>query len=492
MNVWQTSAPTGRLAGLGARLKHALPLMAVLFFASLLGAATGLGLGIFIAVLVTVGVISALMLRDYRIGVVALVVLMPFSDTTLLPRNMFGIAGFNPSTLILLGTAAVYFLRTSFAQGGALRVPGAFIWLYALPIVLAGLLGTMYVKNIHPGFIYEGLANNTEPLSYLRGVVVKPLLFTLYAYLLVAAVRDSKRPELFLIPYVMSLALMALLVFYAAYSSGLGLGGLSDSRNRRALSTIGLHSNELGPLLVTGAVFVMFTQAGLRNALARACCWAAIGLAAVAAVLTFSRAAFLALLIASGFFFFGAKNAVRLMLGVLVLALIVMVLPQEVIDRATQGMQPGATDVKSMSKSDELTAGRVAGIWIPVLSDIAQSPLIGRGSMSMMWSSAIWTGATPQNVTHPHNAYLRLLMDMGVIGLVVVLSGVVLLWRHLRQIAADAQQSPLAQAAARGMSVVLMVFAVVCVTGTSWTPMPIHVFIWGGLGIALGVSVKPQ
>ncbi|MEK8085851.1 O-antigen ligase family protein [Aquabacterium sp. A3] len=488
MNVWQENVPASRLAGLGAWIKKALPIVAVLFFASLMGAATGLGLGILIALLVVMVAVGALMLWDYRVGVVALILIMPVSNTYLFPRQLFGITGFSPENLILLGTAGVYFLKHLFSQDGPLKVSSKFFWFYVLPLLAAGFIGSTHVNNIFPGYLIDNQIKYSTPAPYLRDVVIKPLFFMLYAYLVAAAAKESRRPNLLLIPFVLSILVMVLVVFYGALSSGLGLAGLADSTNRQALNVVGMHANELGPMLVTGIVFVLFIQAGLRSVAVKAACWAVMGVAAVAVMLTFSRAAFLGLMIAAGFYFFGAKNGVRLLAGVLVISVIAMLLPQEVIDRISEGIKPGATDVQSMGKTDKLTAGRVAGIWIPVLYDIAQSPIVGRGMMSMLWSNASWTGLTPHLITHPHNAYLRLLMDMGLMGTLAVLTGVFLLWQKFRSLSTQDFAPTWLRAGARGGAMVLFVFAIFGITGSSWMPVPMQILAWGALGLILGAA----
>lgn len=488
MNVWQTSAPSGRMTGFLGWVKKALPLVAVLFFASLMGAATGLGLGVLIALLVVMVAVGALMLWDYRVGVVALILIMPVSNTYLFPRQLFGITGFSPENLILLGTAGVYFLKKIFSQAGPLKVSGGFFWFYVLPLVLAGLWGAAHTHKIFPGYFVDGQIKYSAPAPYLRDVVLKPLFFLLYGYLVAAAARDSKRPELLLVPFVGSMLVMVTVVFYGAAASGLGLAGLADSTNRQALNVVGMHANELGPMLVTGVVFVLFAQAGLKSSWAKAGCWFVVSIAAMAVMLTFSRAAFLALVIAAGFYFFGARNGVRLLAGVLVISVVGMLLPQEVIDRVTEGFQPGAADVQSMSKTDKLTAGRVAGIWLPVLGDIASSPVIGRGLMSMLWSDASWSGITPHLVSHPHNAYLRGLMDMGFVGLGLVLFGVYLLWLRMRRISLDPRAPSWLAALARGGAVAIVAYSVICVTGSSWLPVPMQIMLWGGFGLVLGAA----
>lgn len=490
MNVWQTSAPTGRMAGLLGWMKKALPIVAVLFFASLMGAATGLGLGILIALLVVMVAVGALMLWDYRVGVVALILIMPVSNTYLFPRQLFGITGFSPENLLLLGTAGVYLLKNVFSQQGLLKASPKFAWFYVLPLLVGGAVGALYVKNIFPGYLIDNQIKYSAPIPYLRDVVLKPLFLLLYAYLVAAAVRDSKKPEYFIAPFVASLLVMVLVVFYGAIASGLGLSGLAESTNRQALNVVGMHANELGPMLVTGIVFVIFTQAGLKSSLVKFFCWVIVGVAAVAVMLTFSRAAFLALFISAAFFFFGAKNGVRLLGGILVVSVVALLLPQEVIDRVTEGFQPGAADVNSMSKTDKLTAGRVAGIWAPALADVAQSPIFGRGLMSMLWSNASWAGLTPKLVTHPHNAYIRILMDMGIVGALLVFYGVFCLWRSAITNASRPDLPSWLRAASRGFAVVLVVYAVICVTGSAWTPLPMQIFLWGALGVVFGGALK--
>ncbi len=490
--VKQYLVPAARAVEVPGWWKAPLLVLGVLLVAMVLGAAVGLGLGYLIVILLAGLIVGALMLWDYRIGVVTLILILPVSNTYLFPKQLFGITGFSPANLVLLGTAGLYLLKKAFSQKGFMKVAPPFFWLYLLPFLLAGLWGTQYVHKIFPGFLIGDQIKYSTPVPYLRDVVLKPLFLLIYAYLVAGAVRDSRSPKAYLASYLASLLLMSSVVFYGALFSGLGLAGLADSTNRQALNAVGMHANELGPLLVLGIIFVMFVQAGISQVWARALCWAVGAVASVAVMLTFSRAAYLALVIGAGFYFLGARNGLRLFAGLIIISLLVMVLPQEVIDRITEGMQPGAADVQSMGKTDKLTAGRVAGIWIPVLGDIANSPLIGRGLMSMLWSNATWAGLTPNLVTHPHNAYLRALMDMGVLGLGCVLFGAFLLWKYMRQVSNTPTLPVWLAGGARGVSIMVMAFGVIAVTGTAWTPVPLQVMLWGAIGIVVGAASRAE
>ena len=71
---------------------------------------------------------------------------------------MMGITGLNPINLLLAGTLGAYLLRGRLEHPGPL-VPQPLLWLYVVPIVLAGLIGTRYVDDIHPGF-FEAMVVN--------------------------------------------------------------------------------------------------------------------------------------------------------------------------------------------------------------------------------------------------------------------------------------------------------------------------------------------
>src|SRR4029077_13453340 len=50
-----------------------------------------------------------LCLRDFRVGVALLIVIMPISSSTLFPHAMFGMTGMNPLNLLIVATLAVFF-----------------------------------------------------------------------------------------------------------------------------------------------------------------------------------------------------------------------------------------------------------------------------------------------------------------------------------------------------------------------------------------------
>ena len=131
-------------------------------------------------------------LRDFRIERCC-IVLLPISNTYLFPRAMLGITGLNPVNLLLLGTLASYLLHGLF--DGSLRrfMPRPLLWLYIVPFIIAGALGSSHVGDIAPGLYRYILIEFDTPTSYIRDAVVKPLSLVIFALLVGAAMSRSAK-----------------------------------------------------------------------------------------------------------------------------------------------------------------------------------------------------------------------------------------------------------------------------------------------------------
>jgi hypothetical protein len=171
-------------------------------------------LGAFFGLVVAVAGVNALylcvsligcifILRDFRIGVVLLILLLPISRSTVFPHEIMGITGLNPLNLLLLGTLGAYLLRALF--DGSLRsfVPRPLLWLYIVPILVGGVLGSRHLGEIPP-VLFSKLVEFESVTGYFRDVVVKPLSIVVFALLVGAAVSHSEKPEKFLAPMLVS------------------------------------------------------------------------------------------------------------------------------------------------------------------------------------------------------------------------------------------------------------------------------------------------
>src|SRR6267378_2768065 len=139
-------------------------------------------------------------LLDFRIGVVLLILLMPFWRSPVFPHEMLGITGLNPLNLLLLGTLGSCLLL-GLSDGSIRRfMPRPLLWLYIVPFLVAGALGSRHVGDIAPGYFIDGSISFYNAAGYIRDLVVKPLFLVVFALLVGAAVARSEKPEKFLVP----------------------------------------------------------------------------------------------------------------------------------------------------------------------------------------------------------------------------------------------------------------------------------------------------
>jgi O-antigen ligase len=427
----------------------------------------------------------AFILRDFRIGVVLLVVLLPVSRSRVFPHEMLGITGLNPFNMLLFGTLAAFLFHAMFE--GSLRrfVPRPLLWLYVVPILIAGALGSVHVDEI-PHFLFK-LAEFESVTGYVRDMIVKPLLMVVFALLVGAAVSRSEKPERFLVPTLISIWVMVSIVVVFVLLEGVSLREMASSESREFLSVLGMHANELGRLYATAYALLLFTWVESKSPGLRLVLPLSMGLVVVALVLTFSRGAFLGFILVNVLFLLWRRNAKTLILFALLAACVLLLLPEAVYDRVSTGFGPGAD-----SGSNTISAGRIEHIWLPLLPEIPRSPIYGHGLGSILWSEAMRRGAGVAilAVGHPHNAYLQALLDMGVAGLILLCAYFAHVWRGFRALSVDPTLGPTLRGFYLGAAAGLASLLISYTTDSSLTPGPEQSFLWLAIGVMYGQRSK--
>jgi O-antigen ligase len=467
-----------------------LATMAAIAVALVTGFFSGLGGGHYAAAFVVVMIVVGGVMRDYRFGVFALVLAFPISTTTIVPRSMFGVGGLNPMNLLLAVTLATCLLsrRKNSAQGNQAGMDGKVLWLLVVPMILGGLWGSTQVGNINPMVRDSEEFHSVDTAQeYLLYYVMRPLLMVLYAWLISCAVRDGTQVKHLLWAFGFSVLIFAGVVLYGFAASGLDLGDMMSPRARATLGWLGLHNNEVGPMGVSALAILLFAatkqSAGLRLFL-----FGVVGLTLLAAMLSFSRNAFFGLLVVFlGYFFGGRVKWWKFATGVVVLMIAALFMPRAFYERAMTGIGGGGS-VKSAT-NDPLTAGRMSGVWIPVMDDIMLSPVYGHGLEGILWNKSSHNFESNDAFHHPHNAYLRIVLDLGFVGGALVFAfwiGVGKLARRLSE--PSSGLSPPECALADAAKWALIVIAVQGITGGSFTPITSHVFAWFAFGLLFGLK----
>lgn len=400
-------------------------------------------------------------LRDYRVGVVLLALVLPVLP--MLPS----VRGLNPANYLVLATW-LGFVARRWRLGppgpGAVRPPIVALplplWVcFALPAALGMLVAWPHigegVRN-YPSVI--DAQREFHPPTYLVDRFVKPLLyFFSFAFLLANAVRDSHKPERFIAVLALSAVAPALAVFWTVAQYP---GSLADlARDREFMAARGMHANEFGLLLALMCGPLLFVAGAPGQGRWRALALCSLALVVPALLLTFSRGGLLAALIAFAGFLWHHRRLKTLLVSAALASVALLVAPSELHERFGAGLRAGALADTHRADKDELTAGRVHG-WTLLAPEVLESPWIGRGLGSTQWSAAVAAGRYRAN--HPHNIYLELLMDLGLLGLVAMTVLHATYLKRLRQLA----QAPVLPAVLRSFF-----------QGARWA-------LWGGLAMA--------
>lgn len=465
-----------------SRLRRALVVAALLAFGVMWGAAVAYaGLG---AALICISLLACVFcLRDFRWGVVLLILIMPISSSFLFPHSMFGISGLNPLNLLLAATLGSYIL--AYAGKGALKALGSrpLVFLYIAPIVVGALLGMSHANEIPGIFVDMEWIEYVGPGGYLRDLLFKPMLLVLYAMLVGVAVGHSRTTGRFLTPMLISMWVMALLVIVFIVASGVSLSQLAGTYERSFLSPLGMHANDLGRLYATAYALLLFIWDRTPRASLKAFLLVSMGLVAAALLLTFSRGAIVAFVIVNVIYLFSRRKLKTLILGAMLLPVVLALMPGAIWSRLDMGMGQGV---------NEVSAGRVSGIWAPLMPWAADSPIWGHGLQSLLWSPAMRGGHMLQ-VTHPHSAWLQAVLDTGFIGLILMLAfwmGHV--WRGFRALARDPSLEPEVGGFFEGAAAGLLGIVIANVAGSSFFPVPEQSFLWLAVGLMYGLRLRAR
>jgi len=436
----------------------------------------GLAIGELDAMLAAITVLACFAtLADYRVGAVLLVIMLPVQGSNFFPHSVLGVIGLNPLNLVLGATFGSYLVR---GYGFKRFISKQLVWFFIAPMAVAGLIGMQHVGDIHPAFYEQELIQYTSALGYLGQTLFKPLLMVLVAIMIGAAVARVKKAESFLIPIIASVWVMSLMAIGYVVAEGVSLGALALATSRTFFSGLGLHANDLGRLYAVAYALLLFTWGETKDLRLKTVLLFTMGILTIALVLTFSRGAMVGWVLVNALFLVWKFNAKTIGLALLAGGAGLMLMPGAVVSRMSLGLVGGA-DV------NEFSAGRMNEIWIPLFPELFKSPIWGNGLDSIMWSKAMWTEQMAV-VTHPHNAYMQAILDMGLVGMALLLAFYWHVYRCARDLGSNAYLSPTMRGFYQGVVASLLCFIITGFVGSSLRPSMEFAFLWIAIGMMYG------
>jgi O-antigen ligase len=139
--------------------------------------------------------------------------------------------------------------------------------------------------------------------------------------------------------------------------------------------------------------------------------------------------------------------------------------------------------------ANAVSADRINAIWTPLWPEVFKSPLIGTGIDATLWSEPARAG-TMLIVAHPHNAYLQTVLDMGLIGLCLLLAYYWHVWKGFRALGSNAFLSPELRGFFQGATAALLCLFVTGISGGSLRPDVSFACLWLAIGMMYGVLAR--
>jgi hypothetical protein len=427
------------------------------------------------AVIVLGGLVVLLVAQSPLKALAVLIFVTPFSGTELIRNSIIALPGAKP--LQLIGLLVVVIVVMNYRA--ALKMPdGAFFFVVALMALfsLSVLRSLAYLDLIN--YYFE---DSLSTARYLMSHYVKPLIYFLPFIVIAKFVRNRQDVSFIIDVVVVTLTILSVYLLY------LYLFQIPDKTNLRAVSdyygaTLSLHRNHLGTFYISGFPFLLARYFYKKNV------WslAAICLAVCATAFLYSRAAYAAVLLS--FLLYVAISKRARLLPVLAGAMVVLfvLLSGTVLERASKGLASGDLD--------EIAAGRIDSIWLPLIAEYSGDPqklTFGHGRYAILASEAAERGRILFGVGHPHNMYLELLFDAGLIGLFALAPFYILFlrnaWRTLGHPA-----DPAVRECAYAVTVGLLCYLLSGITDRSLFPNLPNCYLWIVLGLAVALTRLTQ
>ena len=368
-------------------------------------------------------IVAALMVyawKDWFLALCAAIAFTALAEHEDMPRSMFGMAGMTPWNFLLIGVVAAFLVERQ-RSGRRWDMSPGMRWVffgYLAVLVISGVRGTVDATSIDP---WNGANIASTPGKFAIEHLINPFKLMLPALMVYDGVRTRRQVVWALVAIGAMGALYALLVC-RRIDMGFLVDGSQHLRARLKLQqVIGLHANDLATILGATCWGMLASISVWKSRGAHVLCLAIAMFIGLGMVLCFSRAGYIA------FVGVGATLAVLrwrkllflLPVGVVMIALFF----PNVITRVTMGFGEDTETGETATNMEVVTAGRSTDIWPPTLEQIAENPVFGYGRRAIL-RTPIYDklrsefGACPG---HPHNAYMEIVLDGGILSLVPVL-----------------------------------------------------------------------
>jgi len=414
--------------------------------------------------------------RDWFVSLCALIVLMAFTKHPDMPRGMLGIPGMNFWNLLLVNVMIAWWIARQH-EGLVLDFPRPLricLWLYMAVISIA------CIRMLINPTSYSTAGRFELFIDYFLNSV----RFLLPALLLYDGCRSPERIKTAMAAIVLLYFLLAVqTIRYMGIHPDFTGNELSGRASRIIQRSVGYDRVDMS-MMLSGASWAALA---FSNVLERK--WFKWGMRGVAGVILFGQAMTGG---RTGYATWGAIGLVlcvlkwRKLLPLIPLAVIMVVMfVPSVSQRMLAGFGGQSGGIVVEHDASEITSGRTV-VWPVVIAKIKQAPLLGYGRQAMLRTGLVdyVRDVLEDSFPHPHEAYLEMMLDAGVIGLALVLPIYLLCLKWSLSLFRDRTDVLYETAGAMGVALLLALLLASFGAQTLY-PREGVVGMWAALGIAL-------
>lgn len=424
---------------------------------------------------------SAYAYRNWFVSLCAAVCLMAFVKHPDMPRTVLGIPGFNLWNLLIANVLIAWWHQRKW-EGLQSDVPRAIkvaLGLYFLVIIVSFLR-----FFIDPTGYYNGTRANIFIDYFLNSV-----RFLIPAFLFYDGCRTRERVVWALGAIVLLYLLLSIqVVRYMGLHPDFSGSELSGRAAKIIEKSIGYDRVDMS-MMLAGASWVAIAFSNLLEKTWHK--WSVRGAAfviIVAQALTGGR---------TGYVTWGAIGLVlctlrwRRFLPLIPLAamLVVLLLPS-VSQRMLAGFGGQSGGIIVHDDETEITSGRVL-VWPAVIAKIKQSPWFGYGRQAMVTTGlTAWArDVLGDEFEHPHEAYLEMLLDNGIIGFLCIVPLYFIALKRSAGLFLD-RSDKLYEAVGGAALALLLALLLASFGAQTLYPREGVVGLWAAIGLAFRVSVE--
>lgn len=359
-------------------------------------------------------IISILFLKYPLKALAIFLIITPLSGTFIFNNTIMNIPGAKPLYFLSL-----FVIVISFYNHEKCIVMPKITLIFSTTLIFILLISVLrsyqYLDIIN--FFKEDKLSN---LRYFLSALVRPLIYFMPFIIIIKFAKEKNQIEFIVNTMVVSIVLLSI---YLIYLYIFKIDNLMDIRrvNNYFEATLNIHRNGIANFYILGFPLLLAWYFLNKNIIAVS----VISISVICIGFLYSRTAYLTIFLSVVIYMIISKRKKIIPVYLLISFLISLVMAQSIIERMYKGI-----DTKDIN---EISAGRTNDIWIPLIMENISNPkklLFGNGRYGILNSDVSKSGVI-LDVKHPHNMYLELFIDSGIIGLIGIMSFLIIILRNL-------------------------------------------------------------